>query len=630
MDHMNHRARFDLRDGSSSPRMSPRHSLLSTDPAHSTTPEGTPPEVPNQFDHAFAMDESSHHDEPSHDPLPSFQVMKPRPAVRSHHMHASESPETDHPYDDANEKTVSEMTALDRAARLSRRVGTSAPASAGHSPKSLPPSPPPSGPNGLPVKMDDIPLMDLNSKRHVLDEDTESDDEEMPRRRKTGTHTSEAHQLVRMHTKKSFYKDRTRSNSPPPLRSGPPTPVGDRDPDTYVAPPQHYRGGILSSLLKLYNSPGSTPGGAATPSGFEYPRHPAPVRHNSDETGHGSPSHSPSTPGSSGHVTPRSKHQKWYRNKNEAQSTSSLAGLIESSTMMATPAAGLGAGGVATPDTKARSNQRIRPQTGAGKVGAALNRISKPRLEDEIKITVHIAETLARQRYLMKLCRALMFYGAPTHRLEEYMRMTARVLEIDSQFLYIPGCMIISFDDSSTHTTEVKLVRTTQGVDLGKLRDTHDIYKSVVHDVIGVEEATQGLDEILQRKQKHPPWYVSYEDYLLNTSLLMTSRVIVLTYGLASACVGPFAFQARFIDLPIIFGLGTILGTLQLIVAPKSDLYSNVFEISAAVLTSFLARAFGSIRGGNLFCFSALAQSAIALILPGYTVRKSPFYAGIV
>lgn len=80
------------------------------------------------------------------------------------------------------------------------------------------------------------------------------------------------------------------------------------------------------------------------------------------------------------------------------------------------------------------------------------------------------------------------------------------------------------------------------------------------------------------------------------------------------------AFEARLIDMPIAFLLGCILGFLQLIVAPKSDLYSNVFEISAAVLTSFLARAFGSIRGGDLFCFSGLAQSSIALILPGYMV----------
>lgn len=124
----------------------------------------------------------------------------------------------------------------------------------------------------------------------------------------------------------------------------------------------------------------------------------------------------------------------------------------------------------------------------------------------------------------------------------------------------------------------------------------------MVHDVIGVEEATQRLDIIMRAKPKHNPW------------------LLIGVYGLASATVAPFAFQARLIDLPIAFLLGSILGFLQLIVAPKSELYSNVFEISAAVLTSFLARAFGSIRGGNIFCFSALAQSSIALILPGYMV----------
>jgi uncharacterized membrane protein YjjP (DUF1212 family) len=44
------------------------------------------------------------------------------------------------------------------------------------------------------------------------------------------------------------------------------------------------------------------------------------------------------------------------------------------------------------------------------------------------------------------------------------MRMTARVLEIESSYLYLPGTMIVSFDDTTTHTTEVKLVRASQGV----------------------------------------------------------------------------------------------------------------------------------------------------------------------
>lgn len=182
--------------------------------------------------------------------------------------------------------------------------------------------------------------------------------------------------------------------------------------------------------------------------------------------------------------------------------------------------------------------------------------------------------------------------------------MTARVLELDVQVLYIPGCMLISFDDSSTHTTEVKLVRTNQGINLGKLKDVHEIYKEVVHDVTGVEEATQRLECIIREKPKHHKW------------------LLVLVYGFASACVGPFAFESNFIDLPIAFVLGLCLGILQLIIAPKSDLYANVFEVSAAVVTSFLARAFGSINyhGHRLFCFSALAQSSIALILPGYII----------
>lgn len=204
----------------------------------------------------------------------------------------------------------------------------------------------------------------------------------------------------------------------------------------------------------------------------------------------------------------------------------------------------------------------------------------------------------------MRLCKALMMYGAPTHRLEEYMRMSARVLEIDAQFLYIPGSMIMSFDDNTTHTTEVKLVKVGQGLDLGKLRDTHEVYKDVVHDHIGAEEAMERLKKIINRKAKHSRW------------------IRIPVYGLAAVCVGPFAFQARLIDLPPIFLLGCILGTLQLVIAPRSDLYANVFEISAAVITSFLSRAFGSIwhHDQRLFCFSAMAQASIALILPGYIV----------
>ena len=87
--------------------------------------------------------------------------------------------------------------------------------------------------------------------------------------------------------------------------------------------------------------------------------------------------------------------------------------------------------------------------------------------------------------------------------------------------------------------------------------------------------------------------------------------------------VGPFAFNARFIDLGPAFVLGLIMGVFRVWWATRADLYACVFEVCAVVLTSFLSRLLGSLKGGELFCFSALAQSSVALILPGYPVRKS-------
>ncbi|KFY35924.1 hypothetical protein V494_05481 [Pseudogymnoascus sp. VKM F-4513 (FW-928)] len=510
---------------------------------------------------------------------------KPRPSVLRNNSASSFTEDMmiiDDGYTEpSSEKAFSAKAAQERAKRVASLVGHSASTSRSLSAegfRSYPPSP-------LPRKgrQDDIPLMDMDKDNRYNDGGLDSDDEddEGSKDRRANSSTSEAHKLVRTLTgRPTSGHVRVTSTDSTALESGQMTPIHEQDyTEDYVARPDQYRSGVLSSLLKLYNPQD----GAA-----------ARKRRTSSTGSHGARSGF-STPGSSGNSTPKQKNAKWYHQKNQSRDT--LAGLVEASSKLA-------AYGGNTPTGQSSKRPPMHGRTHSGGFTQAFHKISRPRLEDEIKITVHIAETLQRQKYLIRLCRALMAYGAPTHRLEEYMRMTARVLELDGQFLYIPGCMLVSFDDVSTHTTEVKLVRTNQGVNLGKLKDVHEIYKEVVHDVIGVEEATQRLDSIIREKPKHNKW------------------LLVFVYGLASVCVGPFAFEANFIDLPISFILGCVLGFLQLIVAPKSDLYANVFEISAAVITSFIARGFGSIpyNGGRLFCFSALAQSSIALILPGYII----------
>nr|POE49236.1 uncharacterized upf0442 protein [Quercus suber] len=513
---------------------------------------------------------------------PTEPVRKPRPAIRRAPsvVNVSEGEGDDEPDDDGQKavRRARAREAFERGKRLAEdERARSAPGSRYTSPERSPRQKPRATrlSSLSPGKID---MRNLASNLSSTDvEPSLSQIENLERR----PSQEEAFKLVRKHT---MHAPEAPSEPPSPHDlSGMATPVEDqRFFEDYKPAPDQYRGGVLGSLLKLYGQPsgGKQPGhGRASSNAFSEPS---------------TPSHSPPE---SGATTPNGR---WFGQKQKHHSTSSLAHLIGSSTTLGTPSVTTLGEQVSA---KLREHQELHKRPHATRKASHyfFSRLSRHRLAEE-QIAVDIAETMRRQKYLMRLCRALMLYGAPTHRLEEYMNMSARTLKIQAQFLYIPGSMIMSFDDPSTHTTEVKLVRVNQGLDLGKLRDVHEVYKEVVHNKMSADDATTRLKDVTEKKDKFNRWW----------------RILVM--GLAAVCVGPFAFGARLIDLPISFLLGCILGLLQLVVSPTSDLYQNVFEISATVITSFLARAFGSINGGNTFCFAALAQSSIALILPGYTV----------
>ncbi|POS74980.1 hypothetical protein DHEL01_v206630 [Diaporthe helianthi] len=403
---------------------------------------------------------------------------------------------------------------------------------------------------------------------------------------------ADADRLIRSHTKRRAMRSTPMAfaqtqQEPDDIRSGTATPVA-YDLEFVPPAPTKYHGGILGTLLKLYNQDDRTHSGegSATTTPSRTP----------NRTPRGSP---PGTaPG-----TPRPERPRnGLFGLGARHSASTLAELIGSSSTLAAPATSNKDWSEIVTD-KLKRERTEREQRTKKEHKRKSSKTPQQKLE-QLQIKKHIAEIISRHKYLVKLCRALMEFGAPTHRLEAYMAMSARVLAIEGQFLYLPSCMIISFDDTHTHTTEVKMVRVPQGVDLGKLRDVHEIYKLVVHDLMGVDEAMSRLDAVVTRKHKFNKW------------------IRVLTYGLAAVCVAPFAFQGSWIDMPIAFVMGCIVGLMQLIAAPSSELYANVFETSAALLMSFLGRMFGSIqyKGEHLFCFSALSQASIALILPGYMV----------
>jgi len=421
------------------------------------------------------------------------------------------------------------------------------------------------------------------------------------------------------------------------------------DPD-YVPPPKKVKEGVLGSLLRLYagqeedakstGSTGSTP--AETPSSSPLPS-PSEAPLTPEIPGMAGNSLHPPSSGAGG-VSNKWKRPDVFRSKsseNLRHGGESLSKWLKKPSHGKAPSIGYlassglaTAGGIASDvaaaasDAPADIRKRLQKTEKDGVKGfdeishlrhkeakKATRRaeqerkekakaLKKARLAEQNRITVHIADVLQRQRFLLRLGRALMLFGAPSHRLEEYLKITARVLEIDCQVLYIPGCLLFSFGDATTHTSETKLLKVTQGLNLQKLHSTHLIYKEVVHDLMSLEEASSHIDHLLRTKNIYPWW------------------LVVFFYGLACVCCGMFAYGGLWKDMPIIFFLGSCVGFLQFWVQPKSDLYANVFEVSSSIVVSFLGRAFGSIghKDHRVFCFSSIVQASLALILPGYII----------
>ncbi|PWN92436.1 DUF1212-domain-containing protein [Acaromyces ingoldii] len=226
-------------------------------------------------------------------------------------------------------------------------------------------------------------------------------------------------------------------------------------------------------------------------------------------------------------------------------------------------------------------------------------RAKDKRKKEEIFITMHVAAILQRQEFLMKLARALMMFGAPTHRIETQIQQTARVLEINCRCIYLPNLMLLAFGDDTTHTSETKFIKQGGGLDLTKLTDMHSIYWNVIHDKIGVAEASSQLDELMRRKP-------------------IISRIpMVIIGGFCSSfiCVGPMGFSGSFIDALAAFPLGCFLVFCQSVIT--TELFSNVFEILFAAINSFVASALAST---GYFCYAGVVSGSIVLILPGFIV----------
>lgn len=127
-------------------------------------------------------------------------------------------------------------------------------------------------------------------------------------------------------------------------------------------------------------------------------------------------------------------------------------------------------------------------------------------LEDRIQITFEIANILQKQEFLRKLCRSLMLYGCPAHRIEHAMHRVSRTLSVEAEYIYMPSVMLVTFMDSTTHTTETHFIRQTQTFEMHRLSDIYRLEKLVSHGEVSVDEALEFIDKVYNQPPLYPIW----------------------------------------------------------------------------------------------------------------------------
>ncbi|CCM05223.1 uncharacterized protein FIBRA_07433 [Fibroporia radiculosa] len=225
-------------------------------------------------------------------------------------------------------------------------------------------------------------------------------------------------------------------------------------------------------------------------------------------------------------------------------------------------------------------------------------REKRRRKKAEVFITRHVAEIVQRQEFIMKLARAMMMFGGPTHRLQAQIQSTAKVLDITLSCMYLPDVMLISFEDPTTSTSNIKFIRQASALDIGKLQDAHALYWKVIHDDISVQDASAALDDLMRKTPLYKFWQ------------------LILIGGCCSSFICSVSFNGSFIDSLVSFPLGCLLIVIQ-VFAARNELYSNVFEITVTLLFSFISAALADV---GPFCYTAVGASSIVLILPGFII----------
>ncbi|KAJ2960086.1 hypothetical protein NQZ79_g4462 [Umbelopsis isabellina] len=221
-------------------------------------------------------------------------------------------------------------------------------------------------------------------------------------------------------------------------------------------------------------------------------------------------------------------------------------------------------------------------------------------LDDRIRLTFEIANILQKQSLIRQLARCLMRYGCPSHRLESVVRQVSKTLRIEADYVYIPNIMLMSFIDSSTHTTETYFVRELQGFHMSRLEEIYRLEKLISHGEVTVESALEYMDTVMTSPEYYPKW------------------AMLVAYAAAGFAAAILFFGGSWKDAGLATALSFLLACYE-IFANYVVALGPLFEITIAIFIGFIAKA--ATHGG--FCFVPSSFGSIVMLLPGWTMTSA-------
>ena len=173
---------------------------------------------------------------------------------------------------------------------------------------------------------------------------------------------------------------------------------------------------------------------------------------------------------------------------------------------------------------------------------------------------MHGTDYTARQKFVLRLARALLSFGAPSHRIESQLNSASEILQVRAAFVHLPSLIVVTFMCSDTRTSETHFVRASGRVALTKLHKVHLVYRDVLHDKIGAAEGCDRLREIIRERPLYNIWV------RCTLAFFCASIICVLSFG------------GSIVDMFISGASASLLQYLGLNAAAKSTIYANVYE----------------------------------------------------